>query len=120
MTLDVSPDIQFIHVFTPFEGGVGSLYRRPATVVLTTDFLLIDFFPGLGCNNGLETDSQHPALLLGFNRTIVIVGAALTVFLGKMTAAYLFIGVSHASYWFPAIEASFYFICFVKGKAGQG
>ena len=57
MTLDVSPDIQFIHVFTPFECGIGSLYRGPATVVLTAAFFLIDFFPGLGCNNGLETDS---------------------------------------------------------------
>ena len=56
MTLDVSTNIQFIHILSPFKCGVGSLYRCSTTVVLTFDGLLIDFFPGLGGNNGLETN----------------------------------------------------------------
>ena len=56
MTLDVSTNIQFIHILTPFKCGVGSLYGCSTTVVLTFDGLLINFFPGLGGNNGLETN----------------------------------------------------------------
>ena len=55
MTLDVSTNIQFIHILTPLSAELVPLWLLD-DCGLTFDGLLINFFPGLGGNNGLETN----------------------------------------------------------------